>query len=381
MGLVAIAGSVPFVVIGIFGRRLVARVATFPILAGVDIIRSGLAAAVLVWWSLGRTPTMLVLVALLGICGAVFDPAWGSMAPELVAEHERADLVALMDMTGRIARIAGPALAGVVRVAAPLDVLFAADAATFAVSAGALVWLARTATTPRTVSASTRTRSNEAVPGGWCGPIRVAAHRCRDRGAGRESAKWRASRNGNPIAGKASRKVSAWSVLREHLSLAIAFGVQGVGFLTSAELRPEAGFPGRFRLAWASGGVLLVGTGAAPGVAWVVVGDAVGIREPVRQYRDGCAAGGIRFSRLRAAQICQRNHRQSSSAESMARRLGDEQKTRRWSDRSENGRNDNGVGSNIRSTAITAPAARRPVCRAAPARPRTGRGRGCVRSC
>ncbi|MEU8901303.1 MFS transporter [Nocardia sp. NPDC048505] len=269
MGAVAIAESIPFVLIGLTGRRLVARAASFPALAGLDAVRAVLVATVLLVWSSGGTAAMLGMVAVLGVCGAIFDPGWGALAPELVADHERAALVALMDLTGRLARIAGPALAGLLLVFAPLTVLFLFDAATFAVSAAALVWLART--------------GSAAQPG--------AAH------------------TPGPAA-----DVDARVVLREVAALRTAFGVQGVGFalnalpaiglpvllahefgvgaagygwtltaagvaalagnLAAARLRPEARFPGRFCAAWAASGLLLVATGTAPSAGWAITATA-----------------------------------------------------------------------------------------------------------
>lgn len=267
MGLVAIVESVPFILIGAFGGRLLERCASFRILAGVDAARALLVLGVPVAWSLGGTPAMLVIVGLLGTLAAVFDPSLGALVPDLVGGDERQALVAAMDLNGRIARIAGPALAGVLLVFTPVSALFAADAVTFSVSVLALGYLARTA-------------------------------------AGR------ASSAAKPATSEPER-ARARTLLRQRPDLAAAFAVHGAGFflnavpgiglplllahqlgagpaaygwvltatgtaalagnLVAARLRPPARFLPRFCAAWAVAGILLVATGAANSLPLVIL--------------------------------------------------------------------------------------------------------------
>ncbi|WP_405159807.1 MFS transporter [Nocardia sp. NBC_01499] len=267
MGAVAIAESVPYVLMGTFGRRIVARCASFRVLAGFDVVRAGLAAALPVVWNVGGTPAMLVMVLTLGIAGSVFDPGFGSLVPELVAPEERQAILGAMDITGRIARIAGPGLAGLLLLVAPASVLFAADAVTFAVSAVALLVAARIAAVSAVVSS---------------GPAP-------DRGVDPASA--RVLLRANPSLG------AAWLVhgvgfflsaipaigmpvlLAHHLHVdASAYGLvlaaSGVGALlgnlVAARVRLTAGFPGWFCGAWAISGGLLIATGAASSLGWIV---------------------------------------------------------------------------------------------------------------
>ncbi|MGW4244475.1 MFS transporter [Nocardia sp. NPDC004722] len=144
MGAVAIAESVPFIVIGTFGARLLQRCATFRTLAIVDTVRAVLLLAMPVLWGFGGLSAMLAIAAVLGALAAVFDPALGALVPDLVEQDKRPALVAAMDLNGRIARIAGPALAGVLLLVIPVSTLFVADALTFAVSVTALLYLAAT---------------------------------------------------------------------------------------------------------------------------------------------------------------------------------------------------------------------------------------------
>jgi hypothetical protein len=143
MGLVAVAESVPYIVMGTVGRRLMDRFASLRTLAGVDALRVVLVAALPWAWEWFGTPGMLALAAALGLSGAVFDPNLGALVPDLVRPDEVQAVNGLMDLTGRIARVAGPGAAGALLALIPQGALFLLDAATFAVSALALAVLGR----------------------------------------------------------------------------------------------------------------------------------------------------------------------------------------------------------------------------------------------
>ncbi|MGW5229868.1 MFS transporter [Nocardia niigatensis] len=269
MGAVAIAESVPFIVIGTFGARLLARCATFRNLAAIDVLRAVVVGVMPVLWNLGGTAAMLAAAALLGGLAAIFDPSLGALVPDLVDDDERPALIAAMDLNGRIARIAGPALAGVLLLAVPVPALFIADAMTFAVSVAALLYL--------------------------------AAFRSGGASAG----------TGTEPPASSVRTVSARALLREHPALSAAFLVHAAGLfltalpaiglplllahqigsgpsvygwvltttgaaglagnLTAGRIPPTAAFLPRFCLAWAIAGVLMVATGAAHSLSPVLV--------------------------------------------------------------------------------------------------------------
>ncbi|WP_286157684.1 MFS transporter [Streptomyces griseus] len=142
MGLVAIAESVPYIVLGTVGRRVVARFATLRSLAAVDVGRALLVAALPLAWEAVGVPGMLACAVLLGVFGALFDPNFGALVPELVDERDVQAVVGLMDLTGRIARIAGPGAAGLLLAVVPQRSLFWFDGLTFLASAVALLALA-----------------------------------------------------------------------------------------------------------------------------------------------------------------------------------------------------------------------------------------------
>lgn len=144
MGLVAVAESVPYVVLGGAGS-VIARFARWRRLARVDAARAAIAVAVPLLWSPDLTGfvTLLALVLLLGTLGAVFDPNLGALLPRLAGEADVQRLSGLFDLTARIAAVVGQGSVGALLLLVPEIQLFAIDGLTFAVSAAALGWLGR----------------------------------------------------------------------------------------------------------------------------------------------------------------------------------------------------------------------------------------------
>ncbi|MEW1720613.1 MFS transporter [Streptomyces sp. NPDC093109] len=149
MGLVAVAESVPYIVFGTIGRRLVARCNSLRALAIVDLFRAGLVATIPLVWSHAGFIGVLVLVLLIGAGGALFDPNLSALVPDLVPPAQVQGVNGLMDLSGRIARIAGPGAAGALLALMPMTALFWVDAATFVASGIALICLAPAATRMR----------------------------------------------------------------------------------------------------------------------------------------------------------------------------------------------------------------------------------------
>ncbi|MBZ6475405.1 MFS transporter [Streptomyces griseocarneus] len=145
MGLVAVVESLPYIVLGTVGRHAVARFSTFGRLAWVDAARALVAVALPFLWSpdVWGVALLLVGVLLLGTLGALFDPNLGALVPDLVEPSRVQQVTGLFDLTGRIARIAGPASIGLLLLVVSEVQLFALNGITFAVSAVALGWLAR----------------------------------------------------------------------------------------------------------------------------------------------------------------------------------------------------------------------------------------------
>jgi hypothetical protein len=164
LGVVAVVESVPYIAAGLWGRRVHTRVASWRGLAALDGARLLVVAVLPLAWSGGGAVDIALLLAvalLLGIGGAAFDAPVAALVPGLVRGEEVPAAVALMDLPGRVARIAGPGLAALLlAVVSPVS-LYLIDAATFAVSALALLGLSRHRPSPA-VQASAEPATPEA---------------------------------------------------------------------------------------------------------------------------------------------------------------------------------------------------------------------------
>ncbi len=193
-GWVAVAESVPYILVGIFGRRLIDRCAHLRAMALIDVTRAALVAALPLAWAFGGITGLIVVAGLLGFGGAFFDPNLGSMTPDLVKPEDVPTVVALMDLTGRIARVAGPGTAGALLTLVSASILFFwIDATTFILSALALLLL------PRALAGTGRT----------------VAHQARD-------------------VAKTQNTLRARQILREHPRARVMLGMHTVGIVAGA---------------------------------------------------------------------------------------------------------------------------------------------------
>ena len=155
MGMVGIAMTVPTIVFLLVGGVFSDRFDRRRLMLGADLARF---AAVGTLAALSLTGTLeiwhvLVVVAVYGTGQAFFAPAFDAIVPDLLPEERLAQANALDQMVRPIAlRMAGPALGGVLVGALGAGAAFALDAATFAVSAVALLLMKPPA---RTTSAAT----------------------------------------------------------------------------------------------------------------------------------------------------------------------------------------------------------------------------------
>ena len=244
MGLVAIAESVPYILLGTFGRRIVDRFASLQGLARLDLVRAVLVAGLPWTWSTYGTTGLLVSAVLLGVCGALFDPNLGALVPDLVEPERVQTVFGLMDLTGRIARIAGPGSAAILLAVMPMSTLFWLDGATFVLSALALTVLARTARAQRrTADVPAPAPDPEPAP-------------------------------------------RAWALLRAHPATATALSVHSIGiFSTAVTMAMPALLATRLQAGAATYGTVLAVIGAGS-----LVGNAI--------------AGNVRLPRLLPAAYC-----------------------------------------------------------------------------
>ncbi|MEU1813243.1 MFS transporter [Micromonospora aurantiaca (nom. illeg.)] len=265
MGLVAVVESVPYIVLGTVGRRVVARCASFRRLAVLDAGRALVTCAIPLLWTSerGGMVVLLALVAVLGALGALFDPALGALTPEIVGEGQVRQVTALVDLTTRLAAIVGPGCVGLILLVVSEPQLFVLDGVTFAVSALALCWL----------GAHTRraTSTTAVVAAAAAGRVRADAP-------------------------------AAWPVLRAYPGVAVAIALHGAGFFVAAVT--ALGIPAVLvaRLGQGAGGygLVLAAIGAGALAGNLVVGN-LRTRQWLRVYCGAWAVTGVALAGISAA--------------------------------------------------------------------------------
>jgi DHA3 family tetracycline resistance protein-like MFS transporter len=142
MSLVGIAMTVPTIVFLLIGGVASDRFDRRRIMLAADLLR-GLAVGLLALLALTGALALWHIVALVVLYGsgaAFFAPAFDAIVPELLPEQRLGQANALDQLVRPIAlRLAGPAIGGVVVGAFGAGTAFALDAATFLVSAAALL--------------------------------------------------------------------------------------------------------------------------------------------------------------------------------------------------------------------------------------------------
>jgi MFS family permease len=141
LGLLLALQLAPSALVGLLGGALVDRVSRRGIMVTADLVRGGAVATLL----LGGAPSVAHLAAVavvLGGAGALFNPSLQAALPDLVARDHLVAANAVLNATFTFAVTAGPLLGGfVVAQLGPVPA-FAANAASFALSALLLVGLA-----------------------------------------------------------------------------------------------------------------------------------------------------------------------------------------------------------------------------------------------
>jgi hypothetical protein len=168
MGLGAVAESVPYIGFGTVFRRFLGRFASLRRLAAVDLVRALVVGAVPLLWGgpVAEVGALLSAAFLLGVLGALFDPNLGALVPELAEPGQVQQVTGLMDLTGRVARVAGPGTAGLLLLVVPAVGLYAVDAVTFAVSAGLLLRVSRYVPAGSRAAAGAGKAAARRAPGG-----------------------------------------------------------------------------------------------------------------------------------------------------------------------------------------------------------------------
>lgn len=141
LGLLYAAQTAPFIVFGLLAGVWVDRLPRRPLLVLGDLGRAVLLTCIPVSAMLRALTVeqMYVVAFLVGMCTLIFDVAYQSYLPAVVARRDLVQANARLELSRSTAQIVGPGVAGVLvqTITAPLAIL--ADAVSF-VASSALVW-------------------------------------------------------------------------------------------------------------------------------------------------------------------------------------------------------------------------------------------------
>jgi MFS family permease len=137
LGVVLAAGGIPFALFALAGGVWADRVGRRRVMLASDVIRaiSQTATALLLLTGTAEVWMLAVLAFVYGTSAALFMPALMGLIPQTVSPARLQEANGLLALTRSIASVAGPAVAGVLVVAAGSGEAIAVDAATFAASA------------------------------------------------------------------------------------------------------------------------------------------------------------------------------------------------------------------------------------------------------
>ena len=163
VGLLEAAGFLPFLLIGLPAGVWVDRVRRRPVMILADLGRL-LALATIPLASAFATLTLIHLAAVVvvvGVCTVFFDVAYAGLLPGLVRRSQLPDANGKLQASQSAGQVAGPGLAGAVVGAFGAPAALGIDAATFGVSAAALLGLRQREPKPEPKPAGERSMRRE----------------------------------------------------------------------------------------------------------------------------------------------------------------------------------------------------------------------------
>ncbi len=138
VGLMLVATALPSVFVGLIAGVFVDRIDRKKILIASDLLRAMLVATIpfLVHYNIAW---LYIIVLLCSAIGQFYEPAHGSLLPDVATEKELAAANSLMAISGFGSTAVGFAAAGFIASAASIDWAFYIDAMTFLFSAGCIL--------------------------------------------------------------------------------------------------------------------------------------------------------------------------------------------------------------------------------------------------
>ena len=143
LGIVFTANIVPMVAFILFGGAFADRLGRRRVMLAADLVRCAAQGVLATALAVGRPSLWLFVAAALavGTGNAFFSPALSGLPVQLVSPAQLGDANALLGTAQPAARVAGPALAGVLIAVTSPALVIAVDAGTYALSALALAML------------------------------------------------------------------------------------------------------------------------------------------------------------------------------------------------------------------------------------------------
>ena len=140
LGIVLMVEALGLITTLLIGGVLADRYPRRLLLIGSDLARAAIIAGLAIVDASGQLTfgLLIAFVALHGLGSGLFQPAFGGILPLLVEEPSLASANALVGVSRQTAFVVGPAIAGVIYGTAGSSTIFAADAASFLVSAAVL---------------------------------------------------------------------------------------------------------------------------------------------------------------------------------------------------------------------------------------------------
>lgn len=131
------AENIPIVLIGLFGGLWIDRFRSKPVMIATDLVRAGVygTLAVLAFQQVAAVWVVWLASFSVGMATAAFSAALWTLIPSLVRSKDLDRANARMDLAARASVLTGPLLGGVIVVGGGYHWAFAANAATFLISA------------------------------------------------------------------------------------------------------------------------------------------------------------------------------------------------------------------------------------------------------
>ncbi len=136
LGIVLAANAIPQVLLFMFGGVLGDRLPRRTVILAADATAGAITTALALMAAVSGLTfgVLLTSSALMGVTGAIYDPAYGAIVPDVLPPDQVLRGNALLSASGNLARVCGPLIGGTLYALGGASLAFGLDAASFAVS-------------------------------------------------------------------------------------------------------------------------------------------------------------------------------------------------------------------------------------------------------